>query len=148
VFEVDWFTAFLFARHCVSNHLFVLHTPSPLQLHRRDVYQAHKTLLISKPKTLLDPALLLALMMGKNVAILMLTRTPVEKIQLVVVLVTHRIAVIQTHLGALGAIVVPLDLEIAVEINVLRPPLQLLRQPSPCKNGLSPSRGRCDWVFH
>jgi len=105
------------------------------------VYQAHKTLLISKPKTLLDPALLLALMMGKNVAILMLTRTPVEKIQLVVVLVTHIIAVIQTHLGVLGAIVVPM--EVAVEINVLPPLLQLL-----CKNGLSPSRGRCDWVFH
>ena len=147
MFEVDWFTAFLFARHCVSNHLFVLHTPSPLQLHRRDVYQAHKALLISKPKTLLDPALLLALMMGKNVAILMLTRTLVEKIQLVVVLVTHIIAVMHQHLwGALGAIVVPM--EIARMLIVLRPLLQLLRQPSPCKNGLSPSRGRCDWVFH
>eukprot|EP00985_Skeletonema_marinoi_P010329 scaffold4854_cov114-Skeletonema_marinoi.AAC.9 len=57
-------------------------------------------------------------MMGKNVAILMLARTPVEKIQLVVVLVTHRIAVKHQHLwGALGAIVVPL--EVAVEINVL-----------------------------
>ena len=118
MFEVDWFTAFLFARHCVSNHLFVLHTPSPLQLHRRDVYQAHKTLLISKPKALLDPALLLALMIRENVAVLMLARTPVEKIQIVVVLVTHRIAVMHQHLwGALGAIVVPII--IAVEINVL-----------------------------
>jgi len=50
-------------------------------------------------------------MMGENVARMVLARTPVEKVQLVVVLVTHRIAVMQ------GAIVVPL--EVAVEINVL-----------------------------
>ena len=55
-------------------------------------------------------------------AILLLARTTVEKIQILVVLVTHIVAV-----AWVGAIVVPK--EIAVELIVLRPLRQLLRQP-------------------
>jgi len=94
VVEVDWFTAFLFARHCVSNHLFVLHTPSPLQLHRRHVklLHSHHHLHLARPEV--------AFLIMNDVARIMLARTPVEKVQIVVVLVTHRIAITK------GAIVV------------------------------------------
>jgi len=67
------------------------------------------------------------------VAILLLARTTVEKIQILVVLVTHIVAV-----AWVGAIVVPK--EIAVELIVLRPLRQLLRQPS-VKNGLVHQEG-------